>query len=224
LLAEYVMTGVQNFIIENYARFTVLLSALSMWIGESSALLAMGGGIIANHVITGMQTMFAPIEYWNAITTSFGTFVDSVGDDHAISAKAIKLGKKISQKIGQGVKDNWKAIADGISEAVQRAIDSVKVETTSAGAPPASGGAATTTPTSGRSIPMPVSVGAAMYDVSRRIAASEGAQARGSTGDINISITIQGDAVIDDDKRMNKLADVISRKIGRNMKYAGAFG
>jgi len=127
LMSLAVLAGMSTYVVENKVAFDVLLSTLTSWIVDSAGALKISGESIASNIISGIQSLLSPKDYFNVIEDSFSSYVGSINGSHGIVKDANDLGEEIADAIGDGISDNWKEIRDSLQDAIQRAIDSVDV-------------------------------------------------------------------------------------------------
>ena len=205
-IAQNVLIGFSRHIGETSAlAFNSVTFQLGLWTSANSGGLGLLGGGIAEHVKTGIATALgAGTEYFDNISTMLARFESSIGKGHSIYKSGLSIGNKISGAIGNGVMDNWKTIADSITEAVNRAIASVRVNT----APPRSmvddiGGGVNGASFAGVSIPW----------------FGDNTEVKGAG---QVVINFNGDVNVDSKERVKELTDMVSREIARRARVGFA--
>lgn len=205
-IAQNVLIGFSRHIGETSAlAFNSVTFQLGLWTSANSGGLGLLGGGIAEHVKTGIATALgAGTKYFDNISTMLARFESSIGKGHSIYKSGLSIGNKISGAIGNGVMDNWKTIADSITEAVNRAIASVRVNT----APPRSmvddiGGGVNGASFAGVSIPW----------------FGDNTEVKGAG---QVVINFNGDVNVDSKERVKELTDMVSREIARRARVGFA--
>ena len=201
----------------------VIGTSLLTWVGANLTLLDGTGQLVGMAILGGMGVyVTGHVNAYDVITSSLSEFVGGITGDHQILSDSERIGEKISKAIRAGVENNWKEITNGIEHAVSKAIANVSVDTTTTddGPPLTDSGSVTGTSTLTDAVNSAVAnYGMGSDDMFAAMDRLGAAMDTGSTTTINVDIS---GVTVDSKKRIDDLADAVSRKLAKDLRYAGA--
>jgi TP901 family phage tail tape measure protein len=238
--------GFSTYMLEGYATFYAPLgTGLVAWMTENTEAFIASGTFIATQIGIGVDKRVSEGGFWDSISTSFVTFVSSIGAGHPILQAADGLADRVVNEISNSIMERWSDVRTAIENLIAKALANSLPPSDSGGdAPPPPGanwrgsgswrGGATWLNERGPEL-VDLPAGSRIHNATQTnwmlnnafdagySYAAEGAissmnNMSASGGGNVINLTIAGDVIVDNKQRVSQLADEVSRKIGRNMR------